>query len=190
MGGFDVVSGEPANKMTEATSATAEYADCDIHPRTSSQKDLYPFLTKQWQDFIEELGTIGHAAFPTQTLYTRSQPGSVRRDAWSPDGDAPGTSVAFMGRQHLDVHNIKLGCLMVTPPEAGHRNPDYAAAYCSALNDWLKVEWMQKDRRLRGSIAWPANNIEAAVAEIERRAGDRDFVQIEALSRSGTLYGD
>jgi predicted TIM-barrel fold metal-dependent hydrolase len=55
---------------------------------------------------------------------------------------------------------------------------DLAAALAGGLNDWLRVEWLDRDPRLRGSITVAPQSVEAAVAEIERLAGDRRFVQV------------
>jgi hypothetical protein len=56
-----------------------------------------------------------------------------------------------------------------------------ADAFCRALNDWLVKEWLDKDARLRGSIVIPVQSIEKAVAEIERCAADKRFVQVLML---------
>ena len=58
---------------------------------------------------------------------------------------------------------------------------DMADAFCRALNDWLVKEWLDKDPRLRGSIVIPVQSVEKAVAEIERCASDRRFVQVLML---------
>ena len=57
-----------------------------------------------------------------------------------------------------------------------------AAAFCRALNDWLAAEWLDKDPRLRGSIVMPIQSVEQSVEEIERRAGDKRFVQVLMLA--------
>src|SRR6202011_4901626 len=58
---------------------------------------------------------------------------------------------------------------------------DMADAFCRGLNDWLVKEWLDKDPRLRGSIVIPVQSIEKSVAEIERCAKDRRFVQVLLL---------
>ena len=58
---------------------------------------------------------------------------------------------------------------------------DMADAFCRALNDWLVKEWLDKDARLRGSIVIPVQSVEKAVAEIERCAADKRFVQVLML---------
>ena len=58
---------------------------------------------------------------------------------------------------------------------------DMQDAFCRALNDWLAKEWLDKDERLRGSIVIPAQSVEKSVAEIERCAKDKRFVQVLML---------
>jgi hypothetical protein len=53
---------------------------------------------------------------------------------------------------------------------------DMSAAMARAVNDWVRAEWLDRDARLRASILLP-NGVEEAVAEIERLAPDRRFVQ-------------
>ena len=58
---------------------------------------------------------------------------------------------------------------------------DMQDAFCRALNDWLAKEWLDKDARLRGSIVIPTQSVEKSVAEIERCAKDKRFVQVLML---------
>jgi predicted TIM-barrel fold metal-dependent hydrolase len=46
-----------------------------------------------------------------------------------------------------------------------------------ALNEWM-TEWMDEEPRLLGALVVPYEYPELAVAEIERRAGDRRWVQL------------
>ena len=55
---------------------------------------------------------------------------------------------------------------------------DMARAFARAVNDWIATEWLAHDERLRASIVIPLQNVEFAVAEIERCAADPRFVQI------------
>jgi uncharacterized protein len=57
-----------------------------------------------------------------------------------------------------------------------------ARAFTRALNDWIVKEWLDRDPRLRASIVLPMHNVEYAVDEIERYAGDRRFVQVLVLA--------
>ena len=55
---------------------------------------------------------------------------------------------------------------------------DMARAFARAVNDWIATQWLAHDERLLASIVIPLQNVEFAVAEIERCAADPRFVQI------------
>jgi len=57
-----------------------------------------------------------------------------------------------------------------------------ASAFASAVNAWIKAEWLDKDERLRASIIVPTRHPERAVEEIERCAPDKRFVQVLMLA--------
>ena len=58
------------------------------------------------------------------------------------------------------------------------RDEHMAKAFASAVNDWVRAEWLDRDPRLRGSIVVPMQNIEYAVDEVNRCAADKRFVQV------------
>jgi predicted TIM-barrel fold metal-dependent hydrolase len=72
--------------------------------------------------------------------------------------------------------------------EAFH-SEDLAAALARGLNDWLRAEWLDRDPRLRGSMTLAPRGVELAVAEIERLASDRRFVQVLLPLRGEHLLG-
>ena len=69
------------------------------------------------------------------------------------------------------------------------QNMDLAAAICAAINDWQVAFWTSQEPRLKGSIVMAYENAEACVAEIDRHAGGRDFVQVSMLSRTPEPMG-
>jgi predicted TIM-barrel fold metal-dependent hydrolase len=69
-----------------------------------------------------------------------------------------------------------------------HRHPYYGAALATAINDWLRDEWLERDPRLRASIV-VSGDPEDAAAEIRARAGDRRFVQVLLPIRADAPYG-
>ena len=52
------------------------------------------------------------------------------------------------------------------------------------INDWQIAEWTGKDCRLKGSVVVANEDGPAAAAEIRKRAGDKNFVQVLLLSRN------
>jgi uncharacterized protein len=71
-----------------------------------------------------------------------------------------------------------------------HRNPYFSAAMAQAINEWLRAEWLDRDERLRASLVISTLDVESAVAEIDRLAGDPRFVQVLLPVRSDTPYGN
>jgi predicted TIM-barrel fold metal-dependent hydrolase len=64
-----------------------------------------------------------------------------------------------------------------------------AAAFAKGVNNYVAKEWLDRDPRLRASIVVPMQNTELAVAEIERCAVDKRFVQVLVLSMGEAPLG-
>ena len=116
--------------------------------------------------------------------YPKAQPNASRRDAYPPEGGSQGSSLSFMQKQHLDPNNVVLGVLNPLRTGQGLRNHDLAAAICSAINDWQIEKWTSQDSRLKGSVVVANEDGPTAAAEIRKRAGDPNFVQVLLLSRN------
>ncbi len=158
-------------------------ADCDIHPQRNSNKDIFPYLEKRWQEHYALFGSRPRQAYQQGPAYPKGQPNASRRDAWPPDGGRPGSSLRFLREQLLDANNTKLGILNATGDNGqSFQNREFGAAVCHSMNEWLIAEWLSQEPRLKGSIVVPYEDTEAAVAEIERYAGDPRFVQVLMLS--------
>src|SRR5580658_1609075 len=103
----------------------------------------------------------------------RALPASDRHPCrWPPSGGPPGSDLEFMRTQHLDPNGVELGVLQTLFPHSNtQRNLEFSAAMCSAINDWQLAEWIEPEPRLRASLMVPHEDPDAAVAEIDRRAG-------------------
>ena len=172
--------------MTSPAPATsdARAIDCDVHPGVPDIKALFPYLDDHWRDQVEDRGIPSLESIS----YPPNAPITARADWRGPKGVAA-TSVADVGRHVFErwgagtaILNCLYGVQLVF-------NEDMAAAFARALNDWIVAEWLDRDPRLRASIVVPLQNIEHAVDEIERRAGDRRFVQILVLAMGETPLG-
>jgi predicted TIM-barrel fold metal-dependent hydrolase len=175
-------------QAAEARAKTA-IADCDIHPGRATKTELYPFLAKRWQEHLETYDKHAYQGMLEGPPYPKAQPNASRRDAYPPEGGPQGSSLSFMQKQHLDPHNVELGVLNPLGTGQGIRNQDLAAAICAAINDWQIEKWTSKDSRLKASIVVANEDGHAAAAEIRRRAGDKNFVQVLLLSRNTEPLG-
>jgi predicted TIM-barrel fold metal-dependent hydrolase len=163
--------------------------DSDVHPNLRLESDLDPFLSARWREHIREYGKLARGPYAKRNTYPRFQPALSRRDAWPPNGGPPGSDLAFMREQLLDLYDIEIGILEPLMPSNLVRNPGLAAALCSAINDWQVEAFASQETRLRASILIPFEDPAAAVAEIEKRAGDKRFAQIQLTSRSSEPIG-
>lgn len=162
-----------------------QFVDCDIHPALQHKKALHPYLEARWRDHLDTYGALAHSVYAARGgAYPRFTPETARRDAWPPNGKPPGSDLAFMQAHHLDPHGIKFGILQPIVGANNARNTDLSAALCTATNDWQIDEFTSKDHRLKASIHIGAEDAELAVKEIDKRAGDRNFAQIQLGSRS------
>src|SRR5947208_4400793 len=151
--------------------------DCDFHNELDSIKDLYPYLSQRWRDHIETYGTRGHGG----AYYPRFM--DHRADARPPSGRRSGSEVAFSRSDFLDPYNVAHATLIPLTAAGGQLNPELDAALATAVNDWQVAEWLDPEPRLRASMIVPFEYPDAAVREIERRADDDRFVQVQFSGR-------
>jgi predicted TIM-barrel fold metal-dependent hydrolase len=152
--------------------------DCDVHVAPASMKALEPFLSAYWREYIASAGIrlLGlSSAYPPKAPTT--------------GGPAPANYETLRERvlDALEPEYAVLNC--VTICEA-HRNPYYQSALASALNDWLRAEFLDRDERLRASLVVSTVDTDDAVAEVERLADDHRFVQVLLPIRADSPYGN
>jgi predicted TIM-barrel fold metal-dependent hydrolase len=70
-----------------------------------------------------------------------------------------------------------------------HRNAYFSAAVASAINDWLREEFLERDSRLRASLVVSTVSADDAVSEIERVGEDPRFVQVLLPVRGDLPWG-
>src|ERR1700743_2925064 len=173
----------PANTSKLAT------ADCDIHPQRKGDKALQPYMTQRWFEHMQTLGSRRRQAYQKGPAYPKGQPNASRRDAYPPEGGGQGSSLSFLQKQLLDENNIQLGILNPTGDNgASFQNREFGAGVATAMNRWVEAEWLTEPR-LKGSIVVPYEDADAAVAEIEKWAGDPRFVQGLMVARTANPPG-
>jgi predicted TIM-barrel fold metal-dependent hydrolase len=152
--------------------------DCDVHCAPSSLDALAPYLSEYWREYTT---TAGIRLTGMSNAYPPRAPTSG--GAVPADYNALRESL-LAGAQ---PRHAVLTCLTICE---AHRNPYYQAALASAVNDWLAAEFLDRDERLRASIAVSTVDVDDAVAEVERCAGDPRFVQILMPVRADAPYGN
>ena len=158
--------------------------DCDVHVEPPSMDALLGYIDPYWHELIRSahLG-VGHR------LYPESEPRSARPEARAA-GSFPPHSYQELRAQLLEPYAPRAVILTCVATFAGSRNPYFEAAMTTAVNNWLRDEFLDRDDRLRGSIAVPVFHPEAAAEEIDRLGPDRRFAQVLLPVRSETPWGN
>ncbi len=151
--------------------------DCDVHPRVPGIDALRRYMSDYWREAVHVRGID---AFET-IAYPKKAPLTARADYAAAKADE---SVAGLDQHLLSKHGFGHAILNCLYAVQMIRDEHMAEAFASAVNDWLRHEWLDRDPRLRASIVVPYQSIDKAVAEIERCAADPRFVQ--ALFIAGT----
>ena len=160
--------------------------DCDLHPGMPGVRALLPYMDEYWRDQLANRH-IDKLPF-TLSSYPSSSPLSARPDWRAPSGALAGDLDA-VSRQALDPFRVRYAICNPLHGAVALFNDDMAAALCSAVNDWMAKELLDKEPRLRASILVPAQSPELAVREIDRVAPDRRFVQVLLLAMGETPLG-
>lgn len=159
--------------------------DCDIHAAMPNDATLFKYLAPRWRQHHEQFGMRGHVG----GAYPRAVPHAARVDSWPPSGLPPGGDLPFMQAQLLDAWELAYGVLTPLYGAGGMLNLEYGAALASALNDWQLAEWVEQDKRLRGSILVAYEDGELTAQEIDRVGDQPGFIQVLLVVRTREPLG-
>ena len=160
--------------------------DCDVHHMTPDDEVLFPYLPRQYVEYIKDFG-----AMMPGIGYTNMPGKGTRYELWDDSDVPPVTNVDLTREKHLDAYDIDIAVLTGGPyATAVHPDVDYAAAYCRAFNDWTLEHWVSADPRLRASIHVAPADPEQAVAEIERLGPRPECVQVMIPAGTRIPFGN
>jgi predicted TIM-barrel fold metal-dependent hydrolase len=149
--------------------------DCDIHENFTSIDVLEPRLDDRWRRYYRECRFGGLPRDP----YVATAHGGTRVDAWPEHGGPPGSDYELVREQLLDAYGIDYAILtgsffrVSAMPQA-----EFATVLTSAYNDWMIEAWLERDRRLLGSLQVALQDPQAAAREIDRLGGHPQVVQV------------
>lgn len=124
---------------------------------------------------LEEPYRFEVAKYGPRMLYSgiRHEYGGWRKDTVAEDGALlGGVDPDFTMADHMDKLPIRYGILTHNNSGcvAGMPDPDYAAAYCRAINDATMKYWIPRDERFLMTAMIPLQDPQAAAREIDRTA--------------------
>ncbi|MDB5400991.1 MAG: hypothetical protein JWQ55_3009 [Rhodopila sp.] len=160
--------------------------DCDVHPAVPTTRALLPYFDDYWREHVLRRGLERENFEPSS--YPVNAPINGRPDWHLPSGP-PGSSLQALQSHLLDRLRPSRAICNVIHGAQVMLSEDLSAAFCRALNNWIKAEWLDRDPRLRASIVVPPHSAELAVEEIERIAPDHRFVQVQLLAMAELPLG-
>lgn len=151
--------------------------DSDFHLPQCEVAELLPLLDDYWRMQVAD------RELPSMPFRLSSYPANapLTRNSAFEGLDVPGA---------LDRFGVDLAVASMLHGVVALHNPDMRAALMSAVNDYTARNWLDAEPRLRGSIYVSGEDPEAAVAEIERLAGDGRFVQVLMLAMQDLPHGN
>jgi uncharacterized protein len=149
--------------------------DCDVHVAPASIDALTPYMDDYWGDYLANAGL---------TLSPNVS------GSYPPHVPAPPNNVDALRERVLDPWGLRHAVLTCLTAFDASRNGYYEAALCSAVNDWLRAEWLQRDERLRAYMSIPTLDPGAAVREVERVGSEPGFVGVLVPVRTETRWGN
>jgi predicted TIM-barrel fold metal-dependent hydrolase len=158
--------------------------DCDVHANVPNMQALLPYLDEQWRDSVIDRGLNSLESIS----YPPNAPLTARAD-WRGKAGEPPNTLDKLRTHALDRWNIDIAICNCLYGVQLLFSEDMAAAFAKAVNDWVAREWLDRDKRLRASIIVPMQNTDYAVAEIERCAPDKRFVQVLVLAMGEAPLG-
>ncbi|MDE2005610.1 MAG: amidohydrolase [Rhodospirillales bacterium] len=175
----------PVLERNPASVAGLGMVDCDVHVYPARGAALDEFLSQRWREHRAMFGARSRQGLAFTANYPRLSPQvGMRRDAWPPGGGIPGSDLDFLRAQLLDAFGVAHGVMLpLVGRGADERNVAFGVAMCAAVNDWQAACWCDPEPRLKASVQINLEDEAAAIAEIERRAGDRRFVQVQIPPR-------
>lgn len=164
-------------------SKSLKVIDADVH---NEQDDaaLVPYLPEPWRSRVEKSG-VGYAG---SGYY--SPVGVMKKDAIPPGGGKAGSNPDLMIKQLVERYDVEYAILtgVVYNISATH-DPDFAAAICSAYNDFLIAEWLGKHPSFKGAAAVSTLDPVLAAREIDRVGGHPDIVEVIISSAARGPFG-
>ena len=119
-----------ATAISEAQTST-RIIDCDVHHSFPDSTALFPYLPRQYIEYIKDFGDM-----MPNVGYTNVPGRGARHDLWVGAEANPSTVPEVCIEKHLNLYEIDLAILTGGPYGTGvHPDVDYAAAYCRAFND-------------------------------------------------------
>lgn len=177
-----------AGAATTAAAAALRAVDTDLHHHIVDWGAIAPFAAEGLRHRFSRRGG------PPMAKHGFKPHGAGLGEVPMPTKESgiahPGADPAWVKEHYLEKRGVDRAILTGTITSLGVQpNADMASAIASAVNDWTLATWVKPFDCYKGSILVAPQDPVAAVAEIERLAGEPGMVQVLLGSASETPLG-
>jgi predicted TIM-barrel fold metal-dependent hydrolase len=185
----------PTPVKSSGSSKETFLIDTDVHEAFQSTDVLLPYLAQEWARYLTGGGEYSWppsllGSFGIEYAPWAAPMGSARRDWFLPDGGF-GWDLDAMRRHLFDETGVSVailnGSFRVGSLPTDH---EFGAALASAYNDWEIDHWLDRDKRLRGSVHVMPHLPDLAAREIDRVGQHPQMVQVFLPLSTDRQYGD
>jgi predicted TIM-barrel fold metal-dependent hydrolase len=157
--------------------------DTDIHA-SAPREGMLEYMPRVYREQIETFGW----RLPAQGgLFLNGGTNGSMIDVKHVDDGTEDSYLNHLRDNLLDKYNVEYGILTGAGYEANATaDADFAAAVCSAHNDYYVERFLSRDERLKGSILLPKQDPILAAKEVDRLGSHPDIVQ--AVVSNGAQY--
>lgn len=172
--------------MDSQKSTSHQCIDVDVHEALTSITDLVPYLKEPWKSLIADGNFKG---FSQPFVYWASGGGN-RADSYPESGAHAGSDYALLHKHLFEDYRINYAILTgYFYPVMLKMQYEFADAMASAYNDFQVDQWLNKDKKLLGSIHVAPQDPKLAAKEIDRMGGHPQMVQV-MLPIAHIAYGE
>jgi predicted TIM-barrel fold metal-dependent hydrolase len=162
--------------------------DCDLHlvPLRGGFGALKPYLPRFYREQLETWGP----RVPAQIgMYNNGGTNGTKLDHKIPPGDE-NAALDYIRANLLDKYQVEYG--IITGMDYGINttpDTDYAAAICSACNDYTIEHVLAKEPRFKASVMIPKQDPVKSAQEIDRVGSHPGMVQVIVSNGAEKPYG-
>lgn len=175
------------NKPATKSKMKRSIIDTDIHA-AAPHDAMLKYMPRVYQ---EQIATFGWRLPQQGGMFLNGGTNGSMQDIKLPRNDTHEDNyLNYLREHHLDAYNIEYGILTGGGYSVhAATDVDFAAAVCSAHNDYYIERYLSRESRLKGSVLIPKQDPVLSAKEIDRVGGHPSMIQVIVSNGAQKPYG-
>lgn len=178
------IATDPRTQTRAERIAKLRAVDTDLHIDLPSQKELLPYLPREFHVWLAD-GGPGFAA----RYYANTGSGRMDDAVREEDGLCAGDP-EWVIQQLLTKYRIDIAVANASVGTSVQHDRRFCNAYMRAINDWMLDKWVRPYECYKGSLLVGTQDPEWGAGEIHRLGNDPGMVQVILSSAAPIPYGN